>query len=244
MRLAASRNSVLRSSVGGGPAGAGIALIAVVVSRKRCSAASAAAPSVERAGARGDDRQDLRLELLHLHVDDADPAQVVGLERGQLRAQRRVLVLELARAGRAAAQARAADKVDQAVEDALAVGAQPVVVVLAGHPGAQVRHVRRGLLGERALDVEVLGVDRGRDRDRRSRAARPGRTAAATRARRAASAAVAQRRQRAVLLEHPREDVLAGEQLGLLVERRRAACAPPTSPSTPPSAQHASCSSA
>ena len=42
MRLAASRNSDFRSSAGGGPAGAGIDFSAVVVSRKRCSAASAA----------------------------------------------------------------------------------------------------------------------------------------------------------------------------------------------------------
>ena len=69
MRLAASRNSVLRSSVGGGPGGAGTARSAVVVSRKRCSAPRRRRRAL--GGALGD-REDARLELLHLHVDDAD----------------------------------------------------------------------------------------------------------------------------------------------------------------------------
>ena len=160
MRLAASRNSVLRSSVGGGPAGPG----------RRASPWSSRGSAARRprrglrstcARARRDDRQDLRLELLHLHVDHADLAQVVGLERAQLRRAASRAPPRAPRAGRAGSGA-ATDKVDQPAEDALAVDAQPVVVVLAGHPGAQVGHRRRRLLGERALDVEVLGVDRRR----------------------------------------------------------------------------------
>ena len=120
---------------------------------------------VEHARAGGDDREDLGLQLVHLEIDDADQAQVVRLEGGELRAQRRVLRLDL-REPVAERSGAAADKVDQPSEDALAVDAHPVVVVLAGHPAVQVGRARHGLLGERALDIEVLGVDRGRRRDR------------------------------------------------------------------------------
>ena len=86
------------------------------------------------AGARGDERQDARLELLHLHVDDADAgAGSRTRRRSAPRAASRARP-RARRAGRAGGSGAAADKVDQAAEDALAVDAQPVVVVLAGHP--------------------------------------------------------------------------------------------------------------
>ena len=72
MRLAASRNSVLRSSVGGGPAGAGIGAHRGRRLAEALLGRLGRGPVVHDARARGDDRQDLRLELLHLHVDDAD----------------------------------------------------------------------------------------------------------------------------------------------------------------------------
>ena len=102
MRLAASRNSVFRSSVGGGPGGGGIGAHRGRRLAEALLGRAGRGPVVDRARAHGDDREDARLELLHLHVDDADLPQVVGLERAQLRAQRRVLLLELARAGRGA----------------------------------------------------------------------------------------------------------------------------------------------
>ena len=106
MRLAASRKSALRSSVGGGPAGAGID---VQRGRRLAEALLGGVGGVlvvDSARARGSERQDARLELLHLDVDDADAAQVVGLEGDQLRAQRRVLDLELGEAVAQSAQAR------------------------------------------------------------------------------------------------------------------------------------------
>ena len=54
-----------------------------------------------------------------------------------------------------------AREVDEAAEDPIAVGAQGVVLVLVGQPLPQAADVPRGLLGERPLDVHVLGVDRG-----------------------------------------------------------------------------------
>ena len=99
-----------------------------------------------------------------------------------------------------------------------------------------------GLLGEGALDVHVLGVDRGGDRHLVG-----GQAIGVVEARPLALGEdvgrLAQRGQRPELLEHPREDVLAHEQLGLLARSRRAAGARPPSassrrrPSTPPAAR-------
>src|SRR4051794_16682367 len=106
-------------------------------------------------------------------------------------------------------------EVDQARQDALAVGAQAVVAVLARDPGAQAADVRGGLLGEDALDVRVLGVDGRGGRDvvagELLGVVEPGPLALGEEVRR-----LAQRPQRAVVLEHPREDVLAEEQRPVL----------------------------
>src|SRR6478735_11398194 len=65
----------------------------------------------------------------------------------------------------AASSGAPAGEVDQPSEDAIAVGAQGVVLVLAGHPRARAADEPGGLLGEGPLDVWIVGVDRRRDRD-------------------------------------------------------------------------------
>ncbi len=147
--LVASRNRVLRSSLGGGAGGGGTAAIAAVDSRYRRSTVSASGVS----------RASRALQRLHLHVDHADPAQVLGVERLDLAQQRRVLDLEPPRAGLEVR--RGHGQVDQASEDAVAVHAQSVVVVLVRDPRREVREALHRLLGEPEVDVEVLGVGGG-----------------------------------------------------------------------------------
>ena len=83
-----------------------------------------------------------------------------------------------------------------------------------------------GLLGELALDVHVLGVDRGRGRHLvRAQPLRRRRAAASRRPRRAGRAASRSGRSTPYVLEHPRVDHLAGEErlvleLGKLGEHR------------------------
>src|SRR4051812_32416638 len=55
--------------------------------------------------------------------------------------------------------------IDEPAQDALAVLAQAVVVVLVREPDPGVLEQRGGLLGEGALDVGILGVDGRGDRD-------------------------------------------------------------------------------
>jgi len=127
---------------------------------------------------------------------------------------------------RARAQALPRTRSIQPAEHALAVGAQPVVLELAGDPRAQAADRRRGVLGEPPLDVEVVDVDRRRDRDVVAAElvgvvqprARRGRRAARRR-RRAAAA----RRSPPTSTEH-----LLGGEVALGGRSRRAAAAPPT----------------
>src|SRR3954453_6660154 len=70
--------------------------------------------------------------------------------------------VDLRRAGRSAAPA---NELDEPVEDPAAVGAEPVVPVFAGDPRAQATDLVRRFLGERALDVHVVRVDRRGGRD-------------------------------------------------------------------------------
>src|SRR4051794_19540121 len=80
------------------------------------------------------------------------PARALGRSRGP-------------RALADAASGAPAREVQQPAEDALAVGAQAVVVVLAGEPRPEAADGGGGLLGEGALDVHVLAVDRRGDGD-------------------------------------------------------------------------------
>ena len=97
------------------------------------------------------------------------------------------------------------------------------MVVLVRQPRAQAADGGGGHLRQRARDVRVLGVDQRRDRHLVLR--EPGRVVEARPVVRGEQLGrVAQRRERAVLAEHPRVDVLAGEQLGrgLVVVREHA----------------------
>src|SRR5206468_1789366 len=110
-------------------------------------------------------------------------------------------------------------EVDKPPEDAVAVGAQAVVLELVGDPRAQSLDQRCGLHGELALDIEIVDVDCRRDRHLVLAKAigvvelRPlvlgkevGRRPVQT--------------QRRVVLPHPREDVL-GREIAVLLDRRR-----------------------
>ena len=94
--------------------------------------------------------------------------------------------------------------------------------------GRSPRMAAGGLLGELALDVHVLGVD-----DRRGRDLVGGQALAVVERRPLAGreqfGGLAQRRERAVLLELPRIDMLAGEELRLrLVVGGQRGAAPPS----------------
>ena len=64
------------------------------------------------------------------------------------------------------AHAAAADHVEQATQDALTIGAQTVVGVLVGDPGAQPKNATGGLLGKGSLHVDIVDVHGCRNRDR------------------------------------------------------------------------------
>ena len=182
-------------------------------------------PVVDRARAGGDDREDLRLELLHLHVDDADQAQVVRLERGQLRAQRRVLVLDLREPVAQRAQARPRTRSIsrprmRSPSTRSPLWSYSLVTQPCRFGVARRRSPRRTRARRRG--------PRCRSRPRPGPCWRASTSGSYSRGQSTAAsscATVARRRQRAVVLEQPREDVLAGEQLGLLVEDRPAASA-------------------
>src|SRR5512132_2375487 len=59
----------------------------------------------------------------------------------------------------------ASHEVDQAVQDPLAVRAQGAVLVLVRDPGPKAADLPCGLLGKGSLDVQVVDVDRRRDRN-------------------------------------------------------------------------------
>src|SRR5262249_23046202 len=115
------------------------------------------------------------------------------------------------RSRRANSLGAALDEVEQPSEDALAIRPQAVVLVLVRHPGAQAPNRGCGLLRELARDVHVLRVDRSCDRNLVLREPvdvverRP--LVLGEDLRR-----LGERLERAVLLEHPRIDVLAREE--------------------------------
>ena len=94
MRLAASRNSFLRSPVGSGPGVCGIALTAAVVSRARARADRAARLSSSVPERLATSAGDPRLELVQLGQHRDDLAHVVGVEDGELGLERRLLLLD------------------------------------------------------------------------------------------------------------------------------------------------------
>src|SRR4051812_29741237 len=101
------------------------------------------------------------------------------------------------------------DEVQQPAEHARPVDPQAVVGELVRQPRAQAADVGGGGLRERARDVQVLRVDEGSGRHRVA-AQLLGVIQAGPLVGGEDLGGLAQRRERPVLLEHPREDVLGG----------------------------------
>src|SRR5262249_54977567 len=113
------------------------------------------------------------------------------------------------------------NQVDETAEDALPIGAQAIVLVLIGNPWPQAPNRDRCLLGEPALNVQIIYVNSRSDRDLIL-----GKLLSVVKARqgviRKDQGGGAMRAQRREILPHPPEDVLGGEVtfLGDLVGHR------------------------
>ena len=104
-------------------------------------------------------------------------------------------------------------------EYAGAVSPQTVVVVLAGDPCPYSGDLCGGLLRELSLDVHVLGIDSRRARDVdgcQDRRVIQGWPLVAGHD----IGCLAQWRELTVVLKHPRVDMLAGEQVKVIIELR------------------------
>jgi outer membrane protein TolC len=164
---------------------------------------------VERAAAERLDLAERNLEEIRVRFD----AQLVGsndVTRAELEVASAERELVRAHGTALTGKLNLGYLLDAGIEDSLAVRTDGVVDVLVRDPGAQAADLCGRLLGEGTVHVQVVHVDRRRDRDLVDPEL-PSVVQARPRVLGEELGGRPVRLERAVVVEHPREDVLGGE---------------------------------